>query len=111
MIIIRGFLSVIFISLLCYTGFVVSNYGWGKLPIYFGDLIAFNWNGQFNLDLLGYLGLSALWVAWRHKFSVAGLLNGVLASFFGMLYFAPYVLWQSLNAHSISALILGDNVM
>ena len=31
------------------------------------------WFGQFNLDFMGFLILSAIWVAWRNQFSAAGL--------------------------------------
>jgi hypothetical protein len=35
--------------------------------------------------------LSALWVAWRHRFSSAGLLLGVLAIFGGSLFLTAYL--------------------
>jgi hypothetical protein len=48
--------------------------------------------GQFNLDFMGMLTLSALWVAWRHRFSKAGLGLGALAFFGGSLFLSIYLL-------------------
>jgi hypothetical protein len=32
-----------------------------------------SWSGQFNLDFMTFLGLSAVWVAWRHQFTRGGV--------------------------------------
>jgi hypothetical protein len=64
----------------------------GLLKVFFGDMAAMGWPGQFNLDFMFLLLLSAIWVAWRHKFSSAGLLLGVLAVFGGSLFLTAYLL-------------------
>jgi hypothetical protein len=64
----------------------------GLLPIFFGDMAAMGWPGQFNLDFTGMLTLSALWVGWRHEFSPAGLLLAALAFFGGSLFLTTYLL-------------------
>ena len=63
-----------------------ANHGMGLLDVFFGDIAAMGWPGQFNLDFMGMLTLSAPWVAWRHRFSSAGLALGVLALFGGGLF-------------------------
>jgi len=64
-----------------YTSVVVARHGLGLLPIFFGDMATMTWPGQFNLDFLSLLTLSGLWVAWRHRYSAAGLVLGLLALF------------------------------
>ena len=65
----RALLLVMLIALAGYTAVVISNHGWGLLPVFFGDMATMGWPGQFNLDFLFMLTLSAIWVAWRHEFS------------------------------------------
>jgi hypothetical protein len=68
-----------------------------------------DWQGQFNLDFLSFLSLSAIWVSWRHRFSAGGLLLGVVAFFGGMMFLAPYLIWASLKSRGdVSVLHLGD---
>ena len=74
-----------------YTGIVMANHGVGLLDVFLGDMAAMGWPGQFNLDFTGMLTLSALWVAWRHQFSSAGLVLGVLAFFGGSLFLTTYL--------------------
>ncbi len=56
------------------------------------------WPGQFNLDFMGFLALSAIWVAWRHQFSAGGLGLAVLAFFGGMLFLSIYLLIHTSRA-------------
>lgn len=88
----RLFLVVVLLVLGGYTLVVGSRHGWDLLPIFFGDIAALTWNGQFNMDFLGFLLLSGLWVAWRHHFSAAGMGLGLVAVFGGMLFLAIYLL-------------------
>lgn len=39
--------------------------GWNFMPVFFRDIIALTWPGQFNLDFSCLLSLSGLWLAWR----------------------------------------------
>jgi hypothetical protein len=75
-----------------YTGVVIANHGMELINVFFGDMTAMGWPGQFNLDFMFMLTLSALWVAWRHQFSVAGLALGLLAFFGGSLFLSIYLL-------------------
>ena len=83
----RALLILLWAILAGYTAIVIANHGMGLLKVFFGDMAAVGWPGQFNLDFMFLLLLSALWVRWRHRFSSAGLLLGVLAIFGGSLFF------------------------
>ena len=69
----RVLLTTILAIIVIYTAFVVSNHGLNLLPIFFGDILRMEWPGQFNLDFLGFLILSAFWTAWRNQFAQAAL--------------------------------------
>jgi hypothetical protein len=87
----RVFMVIVFVSLTGYTAITISNHGWDLLPVFFGDMRAMTWPGQFNFDFLGFLLLSGFWVSWRHGFSVGGLLLGAVAMFGGMMFLSVYL--------------------
>ncbi len=87
----RAFTAVIFVSILVYTAITISNHGWNLMPIFFGDMLAMTWPGQFNFDFMSFLLLSGFWVAWRHHFSIGGLLLGAIAVLGGMLFLSLYL--------------------
>jgi hypothetical protein len=91
-----------------YSAMVIANHGMNLLPVFFGDMAAMAWPGQFNLDFLGFLILSALWTAWRNAFSGLGLLLAVVAFFGGMMFLSIYLLILSFNARSIPEILLGN---
>ena len=106
----RAFLLAFLIVLAAYTGVVVARHGLGLLPVFFGDIGAVAWPGQFNLDFLGFLMLSALWVAWRHRFSAAGLALALLAFFGGMGFLTVYLLVQTGRTKGdVAALLMGPS--
>jgi hypothetical protein len=88
----RAWLVLILVTLVLYTAFVTAEYGMNLFPYFFGDIAELGWPGQFNLDFTFMLSLSALWVAWRHEFSGAGIALGVLAFFGGALFLSIYLL-------------------
>lgn len=88
----RIFLAAFLVVLSAYTAFVVADHGWNLLAVFFADMAAVNWPGQFNLDFMGFLALSALWTAWRDRFSPAGLGLAVLAFFGGMMFLTVFLL-------------------
>lgn len=105
----RLFLAAYLVALLSYTGVTIANHGLNLLPVFFGDIALMAWPGQFNFDFLGFLILSAVWVAWRHRFSAAGLALAVLAFFGGMAFLSAYLLIQSYRTHDNPArLLLGE---
>ncbi len=59
----RILLAVIFVAIAGYTAIVIANHGMNLLPVFFGDMATMAWPGQFNLDFMCMLTLSALWVA------------------------------------------------
>jgi hypothetical protein len=87
----RGFLIAVFAAILIYTAITVSNHGLNLLPVFFGDMKEMAWPGQFNFDFMMFLALSALWTAWRNKFSPKGLGLAVLAFFGGMFFLSAYL--------------------
>lgn len=104
----RALLVVMLVVLAGYTAIVISSHGWGLLSVFFGDMAKMTWPGQFNLDFLFMLTLSASWVAWRHRFSTGGLALGVLALFGGALFLTIYLLIVSRQVHGDPrALLLG----
>jgi len=94
----RVFLAVVFAGVFIYTTTVGVTHGWNLLPVFFGDIAAMTWAGQFNMDFSCFLLLSGLWLAWRHAFSPSGILLGVVGVFGGILVLAPYLLHASLDA-------------
>jgi hypothetical protein len=102
----RVFLVLFLLCLVSYTLIVASNHGWNLLPLFFADIVAMNWAGQFNLDFMGFLILSALWLSWRHHFSPAGLALGVAGLFGGMLLLTIYLLWASTDAKGDARILL-----
>jgi hypothetical protein len=104
----RIYLVLVLLTLGGYTLAVGSRHGWNLLPLFFGDIAALTWAGQFNMDFLSFLLLSGLWVAWRHHFSAAGLALGLVAVFGGMLFLATYLLVAMAHARgNIQQLLLG----
>jgi hypothetical protein len=104
----RILLVLLLLALTAYTGVVIANHGWNLLPVFFGDMAAMNWPGQFNTDFMGFLILSGLWTAWRHHFSPLGLLLGLIAVFGGMMFLTIYLLVASFAVQGdVKALLLG----
>jgi hypothetical protein len=109
MAIFRTYLVIVIVLLGLYTLMVGAEHGWNLIPIFFGNILAMDWQGQFNMDFMSFLALSATWVSWRHRFSPGGLLLGVVAFFGGMMFLAPYLIWASLKAKGdANALLLGE---
>ena len=106
----RVFLVAIFLTLIAFTGVVIANHGWGLFTVFFGDILKMGWAGQFNLDFMFMLALSALWVAWRHDFSGTGIALGVLALFGGASFQTVYLLIVSLQEKGdMQAILLGPS--
>lgn len=104
----RTYLAVALACLTGYTLVVGINHGWNLLPVFFANIAEMSWCGQFNLDFMTFLGLSGIWVAWRHQLSAGGIALGVVAFFGGMMFLAPYLLWASAQAgRDARVLLLG----
>lgn len=94
----RVLLVVLWVAIVGYTGLVVADHGLGLFSVFFGDMAALGWPGQFNLDFMCMLTLSALWVAWRHHFSGVAFVLAALAFFGGALFLSTYLLILSRQA-------------
>lgn len=104
----RALLVAMWLLIAGYTSVVVARHGLGLLPIFFGDMATMTWPGQFNLDFLCMLTLSGLWVSWRHHFSAAGLVLGLLAVFGGAFFLTTYLLIVSVQANGqVRQILLG----
>lgn len=109
MILFRLFLAACLLTIVSYTGIVIADHGWNLFPLFFGDIAGMTWRGQFNLDFTGFLALSAIWVSWRHQFSPAGLVLGLVALFGGMLFLSVYLLIHTGRSRGdIKAVLLGE---
>jgi hypothetical protein len=105
----RVYMVAIFATIFVYTILVGNNHGWNLIPLFFGDIAAMNWAGQFNLDFSFLLTISCLWVCWRNKFSGVGFLLGFFAIVGGATFLSVYLLIVSLKANSIKEILIGEN--
>jgi hypothetical protein len=102
----RLLLAAIFATVVVYTAVVIANHGMNLLPIFFGDIARMEWPGQFNLDFLGFLVLSAFWLSWRHHFSAGGLALGLLGLLGGVPVLTAYLLAASIAANGDAKVLL-----
>lgn len=102
----RIFLILSWVILAGYTGVVISEHGLNLLPVFFGDMQAMGWPGQFNLDFMIFLALSALWTAWRNNFSAVGIGLAVIAFFGGAGFLLPYLFILSVQGRGNIRIIL-----
>jgi hypothetical protein len=65
----RAALVLPWLAVAGYTRVVVARHGIDLVSVFISAIGAVDWPGQFDLDFLGLLLLSGLWVAWRHDFS------------------------------------------
>ncbi|UNU44440.1 hypothetical protein EAO27_18295 [Sphingopyxis sp. YF1] len=104
----RCFLVAVLLAIIAYTSVTISHHGWNLLPIFFGDMMAMTWPGQFNFDFFTFLLLSGLWTAWRNEFRPAAIGLALGATFGGMLFLSAYLLYLSYRTSgNIAAVLLG----
>ena len=105
----RVLLLLLFGVLATYTGVVIAGSGWNLLAVFFGDMARGAWPGQFNLDFMMMLTLSALWVAWRHQFTPTGLGLAVLAFLGGASFLTVYLFILSFRSpNGVSEILTGS---
>ena len=105
----RLFLVVAFVTELVYTIIAGINHGWNLFPIIIDSIGSLTWLGQFNLDFAFFLALTGLWVAWRNKFSPAGIVLGLIAFVGGIIFISVYLFILSFKANSIKEILIGKN--
>lgn len=93
-------------ALAVYTAIVVANHGLTLFPVFFGDIAAMGWPGQFNADFLCFLTLGGLWLAWRHAFSAIGCVLGAFVYLGGAPYLMTYLLIQTFRAEGDMKIVL-----
>jgi hypothetical protein len=81
------------VGLLIYTLIVLQTEGVNFIAVFVSNVKSLAWTGQFSLDFQCYLILSGLWIMWRDKFSSSSIIIGLIAMIFGIIVFAPYLLW------------------
>jgi len=109
MIAFRMLMAVLLLGVVAYTVPVVAEHGLGLFPIFFGDIMEMGWPGQFNVDFMGFLVLSGIWLMWRNQFSPGGILLGVAGFFGGIPLLTSYLLIISFQCDSIEDIMLGKN--
>lgn len=103
-------LMVLWGALAFYTGYVIVQDGINLFPYFFGDMTEWTWPGQFNLDFMMMLFLSASWTAWRNRFSMAGLALGAVAFFGGAGFLLPYLTYLAWKYDGdTAAVLIGTN--
>lgn len=88
----RLYLIIAWTALVAFTAFVAGREGVNLMPVFFGDIAAGRWPGQFNADFLSILVLSALWTGWRNGWSLGGWVLAVLAFNLGGVFLMGYLL-------------------
>lgn len=105
----RLFLFILLVVIVVYTLFVGFEHGWNLIPPFFSEIQAMSWQGQFNLDFMMFLLLSALWCVWRNDFSPLGWGLSVFGATGGMLFLSIYLLILSIQTRGdVAAMILGE---
>ncbi|MGH1579003.1 hypothetical protein [Planktotalea sp.] len=88
----RTFVAFITLTMALYTVIALKNDGIDFMTPYFIGLFSLTWQGHINADFSFFLSLSALWIAWRERFSPIALIKAVVIGVLGMVLFAPYLL-------------------
>ena len=104
----RLLLIAIIAILSLYTVVVISQQGVDFLTPFYADIAKMGWPGQFNMDFHAFLILGSIWLMWRHHFSGAGILLGLLVFPLGAPYLCSYLLVASFKANGdAKTLLLG----
>jgi len=100
------------LGLLAYTGIAIYNDGWNFFERALDFAVSLKWMWQFALDFQCYLILSALWIAWRNKFSFRAIVLAIIAMILGIIILAPYLLYliQKENGNLVKVLIADRRV-
>ncbi|MEP1443451.1 MAG: hypothetical protein ABJK39_10635 [Hyphomicrobiales bacterium] len=104
----RILITLILLGLIGYGLILVLNGRFDFITPILTTVPALTWQGHINLDFLSYLVVAGVWIAWRSGFTPAGTAIGVLSILSGMLFFAPYLLYQiSRSGNDPRKLLLG----
>jgi hypothetical protein len=105
----KGLLIIQTLGLLIYTIVAIQNDGGNFLARALEFATSLTWMGQFALDFQCYLILSALWIAWRNKFSINSIGIAIVAMILGIIVFAPYLLYLlSKESGNLKRVLIGN---
>ena len=90
----RILIGFILLGLIGYALILIMDGRFDFITPFLSTIPALTWQGHINLDFLSYLALTGVWIAWRSGFTPTGNMLGVLSVLSGMLFFAPYLLYQ-----------------
>ncbi|MEP3629530.1 MAG: hypothetical protein ABJN04_05960 [Hyphomicrobiales bacterium] len=90
----RILITLILLGLIGYGLILVLDGRFDFVTPFLTTVPALTWQGHINLDFLSYLVVAGVWIAWRSGFTPIGITIGVLSTLLGMLFFAPYLLYQ-----------------
>ncbi len=103
-------LMVLWSALVFYTGNVIAKDGWNLFSAFFGDMAEWTWPGQFNLDFMMMLFLSASWTLWRNGPTPRGAVLAILAFFGGAGFLLPYITYLSWKHDGdVAAVLIGNH--
>ena len=107
----RLLMVAVIVAVGAYTVPVLIDHGLALHGIFFGDIAAMGWPGQFNVDFLAMLVMSAAYVGWREGAVEGrvgrGLVLGLLAFNLGAPFLAGYLLWKSRGRTSVRDVLVG----
>ena len=104
----RVLLIAMAVIIFAFTALAVQDGGFDFVTPFVAPILAGRWQGQFNVDFSLYLVLSGAWMAWRSGFSRGGIALGLFAPWFGMAFFAPYLLYLTVQKpRSLEHVLLG----
>jgi hypothetical protein len=107
----KALLIIQTIGLVGYTVIAMQHDGINFLARAQQFVTSMTWMGQFTLDFQCYLILSALWIAWRNRFSAYSMLIAIVAMVLGIIVFAPYVLYLlSKHEGDLKRVLLGVRI-
>ncbi|MEQ8366168.1 MAG: hypothetical protein RIB61_05615 [Roseicyclus sp.] len=105
----RIFVILAFVLIAVFTIAAVTREGADLLTPFVGPVLTMGWQGQFHVDFALYLIASALWVAWRSRFSGSGIVMALICGVMGMIVLAPYLLYLSyMSKGDMAVLLTGD---
>ena len=104
-------LLLIWISVVFVTVMSIKNDGLAVAgEVFSNDVAALGWRAQFNMELLAYMTLMAVWLAWRKSFSIQGIVLGLLCFTVGVTFSALYVLWLTVHHKGeMRKIMMGNN--
>ena len=107
----RLLMVAVIVAVGAYTVPVLIDHGLTLYGIFFGDIAAMGWPGQFNVDFLAMLVMSAVYVGWREGAVDGhvgrGLVLGLLAFNLGAPFLAGYLLWKSRGRTRVREVLVG----